>query len=392
MKRIILFAFTAIFLTACHTDILNSIKDLEDKYDNLDGRVTRLEELCKEMNTNITALQTLVNASQGGDYITAVTPITKDGIEIGYVITFKTHTPITIYHGQYGKDGQDGSGTAAPAIGVKKDTDGIYYWTLNGEWLLGDEGEKIPVSGKDGKDGTNGTNGKNGTNGITPQLKIENDYWYVSTDNGATWTQLSKATGDKGDTGDSMFISVNQDDDYVYFTLANGTFIKIAKKSSDSSNSEKVQIIDGAIMAEFSVSETNKVYFSMGNLMYDTIGSHLCADGTYQNGTWSFAENIWDCDNFLYGRSGYNDKSYYNDADYYPDFITKTSCDITNTYYDWGKYNAIDNGGGKPGIFRMLTRQEWEYLLFNRPNATLLRRAIVLVYKKHVAIIGGRIS
>ncbi|MEE0951496.1 MAG: leucine-rich repeat protein, partial [Paludibacteraceae bacterium] len=85
---------------------------------------------------------------------------------------------------------------------------------------------------------------------VTPQLKIEGGYWYISYNNGATWTKLGKATGedgedgakgDKGDTGatgatgpkgeqgDSMFKSVTQDENYVYFTLADGTVIKIAK-------------------------------------------------------------------------------------------------------------------------------------------------------------------
>ena len=65
-----------------------------------------------------------------------------------------------------------------------------------------------------------------GKDGITPLLKIENDYWYVSYDEGQTWQQEGRATGEDGD---SMFQSVTQDENYVYFTLADGTVIKIAK-------------------------------------------------------------------------------------------------------------------------------------------------------------------
>lgn len=72
------------------------------------------------MNTNISSLQTIVNALQNNDYITGVTPTTKDGETIGYTITFTKSQPITIYHGE---DGQDGY---TPQIGVKKDTDDIY--------------------------------------------------------------------------------------------------------------------------------------------------------------------------------------------------------------------------------------------------------------------------
>lgn len=91
-----------------------------------------------------------------------------------------------------------------------------------------------------------------GKDGITPLLKIENDYWFVSYDEGETWTQLGKATGEDGkdgadgkdgqngadgkdgQDGDSMFQSVTQDENYVYFTLADGTVIKIAKGNGNS--------------------------------------------------------------------------------------------------------------------------------------------------------------
>jgi hypothetical protein len=52
--------------------------------------------------------------------------------------------------------------------------------------------------GAPGKDGEDGTPGQDG---ITPQLKIEDGYWYISYDNGSTWTRLSKATGEDGAPG-----------------------------------------------------------------------------------------------------------------------------------------------------------------------------------------------
>ena len=279
MKKLslLLLTLTVCFFTACH-------KDIWAELENLDQRVTKLEELCKEMNTNITSLQTIISVLQSNDYITGIVEIKKNGEVIGYTITFGKHDPITIYHGQDGKngqngadgkDGQDGSSNT-PVIGVAKDTDGVYYWTLNGEWLLDDNGNKLPVSGtngkdgqngsngqdgadgKDGQDGTDGKDGKDGADGITPQLKIEEGYWYISYDNGATWTQLGKATGEDGkdgqngsngtngkdgQDGDSMFQSVTQDDNYVYFTLADGTVIKIAKANGDSNQLSNEDII-----------------------------------------------------------------------------------------------------------------------------------------------------
>ena len=292
MKKIhlLLLCLTICLFSACHDKLWDAI-------DDLDVRVARLEELCKEMNTNIVSIQTIVNVVQSGDYITGVTEIKKDGEVIGYTITFGQHDPITIYHGQDGKDGADGkdgqdgqNGSAnAPVISVAQDTDGVYYWTLNGEWLLDDNGNKLPVSGKDGQNGTNGSNGQdgadgkdgddgqNGKDGITPQLKIEEGYWYISYDNGATWTQLGKATGEDGKDGvdgedgkdgqngadgkdgqggDSMFQSVTQDDNYVYFTLADGTVIKIAK--GDGNNNDSIIHFEDIVIKAICVANWDK--------------------------------------------------------------------------------------------------------------------------------------
>ena len=214
MKKLLAFAalFAVVALTSCKYDD----DDLWNSVHGLENRVAKLEELCKQMNTNISSLQTIVTALQNNVYVTGTTPLMKDGKEIGYTITFSKGNPITIYHGKDGQDGEDG---ITPTISVKKDTDGVYYWTLNGEFIVVDGG-KIKAEGKDGTNGTNGT---------TPQFKIENDYWFVSYDNGANWTQLGKATGEDGIGGDSMFSGVDYETstDYVIFTLSNGTQIKL---------------------------------------------------------------------------------------------------------------------------------------------------------------------
>lgn len=211
------------------TAIRSDIEDLKE-------RVTKLEELCTQMNNNISSLQAIVAALQNQDYITNVTPIVENGETIGYTITFAKGTPITIYHGQDGKDGSNGENgkdsSYIPVIGVKKDTDNIYYWTLDGEWLLDENGNKIKAVGTDGQDGNDGAigpQGPEGEQGITPQLKIENDYWYVSYDNGVSWKQLGKATGEDGD---AFFQGVTQDEQFVHFTLADGTVITLPKGAS----------------------------------------------------------------------------------------------------------------------------------------------------------------
>ena len=209
---------------------------LWDKVNDHEDRITALEEQCTEMNSNIEALRALIEAMEGGNYITKVEPIEENGVVVGYTISFAEGDPITIYHGKDGKDGEDGKdgangtgGGAAPQIGIRQDTDGAYYWTLDGEWLFDDNGNKVKAVGEDGKDG------KDGEDGITPELKIENDYWYISYDNGASWTELGKAKGEDGQDsqggqgGSSLFKSVTQDDNYVYFTLSDNSVITIAK-------------------------------------------------------------------------------------------------------------------------------------------------------------------
>ena len=237
MKKLLFYFLSAtmLFVAGCSESFDDS--EIWTKLDSLESRIATLEQLCRQMNTNISSLQTLVDALKNNDYVTGITPITEDGKTIGYTITFSKSNPVTIYHGKDGangadgKDGKDGTDGYTPVIGVKQDVDGIYYWTLDGDWLLDANGKKIEAQGDDGKDGING---------ITPLLKIENDYWYISYDNGATWTELGKATGEDGTNGiingdnDSIFQTIDTtNSDYVIFILADGTEIKIAKYSQD---------------------------------------------------------------------------------------------------------------------------------------------------------------
>jgi hypothetical protein len=214
MQKLLPLLMCVLLLLGCSDKYDDSA--LRNDLNDLENRVAKLEDLCKQMNTNISSLQTIVTALQNNVYVTGTTPLMKDGKEIGYTITFSKGNPITIYHGKDGQDGEDGT---TPTIGVKKDTDGVYYWTLNGEFIVVDDG-KIQAEGKDGTNGTNGT---------TPQFKIENDYWFVSYDNGTNWTQLGKATGEDGVGSDSMFSGVDYETstDYIIFTLSNGTQIKL---------------------------------------------------------------------------------------------------------------------------------------------------------------------
>ncbi len=227
MKKLwsMLAILAALFIVSCGDDyddtaIKNQINDLEN-------RVANLEQLCQQMNTNISSMQTILNALQERDYITSVTPIKEGDAVIGYTINFAINDPITIYHGKNGAAGKDGY---VPSIGLAKfEDDGLYYWTLDGEWLTDAEGNKVRAQGLDGGTGDGGSEGSAGKDGITPQLKIKLNYWYISYDNGATWERLGPATGADGANGrpgkdgDSFFEDVYEDEDgYVHFVLVGG--------------------------------------------------------------------------------------------------------------------------------------------------------------------------
>ena len=176
----------------------------------------------------------------------------------------------------------------------------------------------------------------------------------------------------------------------------------------------------------FSTSDTTAVFFSPGNLQYKaTPGTHLCADGTMQQGVWRFAEHQWNyvgtqnervaisynvarqhgnvyengviCDNanasstysgwidlFAYGTSGWNSgvakyqpwtgslsddvyliESYWSQYFHFGDLTGEYA------YADWGVYNQI--GEYAPGTWRTPTHDEWIYIVSQRPNADSLR-------------------
>ena len=175
MKRVITFIVlsSALCFTSCYDE-----SAILEKLDDHENRIARLEELCDEMNTNISSLQAIVDVLQNNEYITDVLPVERGGEIIGYTISFSKSQSITIYHGEDGDDGQDGSDGSTPAIGVKMGSDGRYYWILNGEWMYDDDGNMIPATGATGEEG------------ITPVLKIQDGCWFISYDNGVSWKDL----------------------------------------------------------------------------------------------------------------------------------------------------------------------------------------------------------
>ena len=158
----------------------------------------------------------------------------------------------------------------------------------------------------------------------------------------------------------------------------------------------------GAIDGLFSVSATQQVYFSQGNLQYQA-----------STDTWKFADNQWDyvgsqnpgygnpggtitgsdnsnisstysgwIDLFGWGTSGYN-----HGADCWQPWSTNETNynywaygGISYNLYDesgqadWG-YNPISNGGDSPDVWRTLTQSEWAYVFDTRSTTSGIRYA-----------------
>ena len=188
------------------------VDELQSQIDDLDSRLSHLEDQSARMNSDIKSLQTIVNALSGNDYIESVTPIIKNNETVGYTISFAKNGPIEIYHGEDGH---------SPEISVRQDVDGIYYWVLDGEWILDTRGKKIKVTG------------------TAPELKIQNDRWLLSMD-GLTWTDIGQATGE------TLFSKINVTQNFVIFTMSDGREFNLRRYAplSISFNTEDLVVMD----------------------------------------------------------------------------------------------------------------------------------------------------
>ena len=191
-KLLFLLLPLACILAGCKYDDSKVWQELEAQK----AKIAALENL----NSNVTSLQALVSALQQNITVTAVKTTDK-----GHNVSFSDGTTVTILNEE----------AATPKLGAKQDTDGNYYWTVGGDWLLDASGNKVTTS-------------------RTPKLKVENDQWMVSYDEGATW---AKVDGQAASV--CLFESVTTDADKAVFKLSDGSTISIPLASAAS----KLQLI-----------------------------------------------------------------------------------------------------------------------------------------------------
>jgi hypothetical protein len=200
-------------LSSCYNDddLKNSISGLEDRMD-------KLEASLQSVQTDISTLKTLTDALSQNKSIASVLE-NEDG---SYTIKFSDKTEVTIRNGENGED--------APQITViKNEEDGIYYWGITSTdgkktFLKDGEGKMMPVTA------------------AAPKIRINTNTkeWEISTDSGKTWESTGVYASGEGTGDTSLFSGVSQDDDYAYFTLKDGTILKLSK-----SKELKCEILSG---------------------------------------------------------------------------------------------------------------------------------------------------
>lgn len=183
MKRFIL-AIAAIATLAC------GCQKFDTRISKLEERISALEQTCADLNTTISAIQKIADAQAAGISIKEVKKV-----ENGFQISFSDGTSYSIVNGAKGDK---------PEVAAVEE-EGKFYWQVNGEWLLDSERNRLPLTG------------------AAPQLKIEEEKWYVSTDDGKSWKELGVA----GDVG--VKVDVTEDDEAYYFDFGDDNVIKIAK-------------------------------------------------------------------------------------------------------------------------------------------------------------------
>lgn len=214
MKKLIILISSVILLMASCTDV---VEDLAALHLNLQD----LKASAEALNVEVEALKEVV-ASIEINFITNVEEILdEDSIRVGYTLIYEDGRTLDLMFGKDGSngrdgwngwDGRDGEDGKSPKVGAGQDTDGKWYWTLDGEWMKDSQGNRIPIS----------------ADGTTPKMKIMNGYWYYSFDNGINWKLLFQATANAESIFDSIDYKSNYE--YVILKLKDGTELRLPKK------------------------------------------------------------------------------------------------------------------------------------------------------------------
>ncbi|MCE5178005.1 MAG: DUF4988 domain-containing protein [Porphyromonadaceae bacterium] len=208
MRTLKLIFISVILLLTNNTCSKYDDGEIWNQIDDLDKRITAIENQLKSINADISSLSTLIGTLENRRYVSGIT-----GLVDGYSITFSDGSKLTIKDGKDGVDGKD-----APVFNVRFFNE-RYYWVkiIDGvtSWLTDDKGDMIPASG---------------TEAVTPLMKIDSDgYWIISYNNGQSYSRIIDNSGNfvkaSGKDGDSMFKSVEILESELRIVLIDGSEI-----------------------------------------------------------------------------------------------------------------------------------------------------------------------
>ena len=140
MKKLFFALAMGLALAACTPEAYDD-SAIKEQIDNLDDRLTKVEEDLATLELNVNAMKTLAEALKNGKYIESVVALED---ESGYTITFSDGSSVVVKHGEKGEQGEAGAagstgaaGAAGqdgvtPTITVKENADGVLCWYING--------------------------------------------------------------------------------------------------------------------------------------------------------------------------------------------------------------------------------------------------------------------
>ncbi len=145
-----------------------------------------------------------------------------------------------------------------------------------------------------------------------------------------------------------------------------------------------ISAAEGALYGQFTVnSNGDVVIFSQGNLQYQASSYNQWRFGLFQhdarldNNEYAASDYTGWIDLFGFGCNGIERNPWEPSTDYTNDYKTDdVTGTIAGTDYDWAKC-TITNGGS--GTWRMLSADEWNYILTQRPNADKLQGRATIV-------------
>lgn len=178
---------------------------VRDDLDRTHAKLQKLQELADSVNRELNTLDLILKELDDGH---TILPESLQMTENGYEVSFRDGKKIFI---PIGKDGADGR-TLIP-VGVQAE-DGLYYWKVDGEWLLDDEGNRIRAGA---------------TDGYIPLFEARADsLWWISLDNGVTFEPFASV---EEVAGFGVFKDVEQTASGIILTLWEGNTLELQARS-----------------------------------------------------------------------------------------------------------------------------------------------------------------